>query len=148
MGIPKSGIQSNASLVRGWTAAVVLAVLLTMARTPFSWAQSGRANISGTVTDSFDIVVEGAIVTATNLATGVSTPVTTNASGLFNIIQVIPGTYTINVEKPGFSSQEQRNISLVAEQNFGANFTLRPGAVSERVTVEAVRSWSTPKVPS
>jgi len=41
------------------------------------------------------------------------------------------------VEKEGFGAQEQENVTLTAEQNLGADFALRPGKVSEKVTVEA-----------
>jgi hypothetical protein len=100
-------------------------------------AQTGRANISGTVTDSQGAVVSGATVTATNTATGVATPTTTNGAGAFSILQLIPGNYNVRVEKEGFGAQEKANVTLTAEQNLGADFALQPGKVSEKVTVEA-----------
>ncbi len=99
--------------------------------------QTGRANITGTVTDSQGAVVAGATVTATNNSTGVATPATTNGAGVYNIIQITPGVYTVKVEKEGFGAQVQENYTLVAEQNAGISFTLQPGKVSEKVTVQA-----------
>jgi hypothetical protein len=101
------------------------------------FAQTGGANITGVVTDSQGAVVPGATVNATNIATGVVTPATTNGAGAYNIIQIIPGVYTITAAKEGFSTQVQNDYTLVAEQNAGINFTLQPGKVSEKVTVQA-----------
>ena len=116
---------------------LVLAALFGMVGTSSVLAQTGHASISGVVMDSQGAVVAGANVAATNLATGVVTTTTTNGSGAYNIIQVIPGVYTVKVEKEGFSAQVQENYTLVAEQNAGINFTLQPGKVSEKVTVQA-----------
>ncbi len=41
------------------------------------------------------------------------------------------------MEKEGFGPQAKENITLMAEQNFGADFSLQPGKVTEKVTVEA-----------
>lgn len=101
------------------------------------FAQTGHANITGVVTDSQGAVIAGATVTATNDATGVATPVTTNSAGSYIVIQLIPGVYTITASREGFATQEQTNYTLVAEQNAGVNFTLQPGKVTEKVTVQA-----------
>jgi len=90
------------------------------------FAQSGRASITGVVTDSSGAVVQDVNVTATNSATGVATTAKTNVSGAFSLLQLQPGTYSLRVEKEGFSSQVQENYQLVAEQNAGLNFSLHP----------------------
>jgi len=118
-----------------WAALLAMAVVIFATQGLF--AQTGRANISGVVTDSQGAVVAGATVSATNNATGVVVPATTNGAGSYSIIQLIPGVYTIKVEKEGFSAQVQEHYTLVAEQNAGINFTLQPGKVSEKVTVQA-----------
>ncbi len=133
----KAAVNSSLSFANSLRAAVAFAALFAVLGTPSLFAQSGRANISGVVTDSQGAVVAGASVTATNNATGVVVPATTNGSGAYSIIQVIPGVYTVKVEKEGFSAQAQENYTLVAEQNAGINFTLQPGKVSEKVTVQA-----------
>lgn len=121
---------------RRLTVVLIAGIFVLLARQG-SWAQTGRANIGGTVTDSQGAMVAGAKVTATNHATGVATPTTTNSAGAYNIIQLIPGSYTITAEKEGFSTARQPDYTLEAEQNAGANFTLRPGQVSQTVSVRA-----------
>ena len=79
----------------------LMGLLLLLIGTQGAWGQSGRGNITGLVTDASGSVVPGAAVTATENATGVSTPAVTNSTGVYNIIQVIPGTYTIQGRKRG-----------------------------------------------
>ena len=99
--------------------------------------QQGRANISGVISDSSGAVVANARISVTNTDTGVVVPTTSNASGSYNLIQLIPGQYVVKVEKEGFSSQQSQSFTLLAEQNAGMNFTLQPGKVSESISVSA-----------
>lgn len=115
----------------------LLSLLLLLICPQGAWGQSGRGNITGLVTDASGAVVPGATVTAIQNSTGVSTPAVTNSTGVYNIIQVIPGTYTIKVEKEGFSTEVQNDFLLVAEQVASLNFQLKPGAVNQQVTVNA-----------
>ena len=137
MEFPKNGILKNDVFSSHRTALQAVAALLVIVLAQNLSAQTGRANIGGTVTDSQGAVVAGATVTATNTATGVATPTSTNGSGLYSILQLIPATYTIKVEKEGFGPQEKENVTLAAEQNLGEDFVLQPGKVSEKVTVVA-----------
>ena len=61
--------------------ALVLTIIavVVMFSTQALFAQTGHANVSGVVTDSQGALVAGATVTATNTATGVVTPATTNS---------------------------------------------------------------------
>src|ERR1017187_3970017 len=97
----KKNVRLNQLFANNFTTMLAMAALFLTLGAQGLFAQSGRANIGGTVTDSQGAVVAGASVTATNTATGVAIPATTNGSGLYNIIQVIPGVYSIKVEKEG-----------------------------------------------
>ena len=99
------------------------------------FAQSGRANITGIVADSQGAAIPNATVTATNTATGVVTPTTSNQGGVYSLIQLQAGTYTVKAEKQGFAAAIQENLVLVAEEQAGLNFTLRVGTVNQQVTV-------------
>ncbi|HEX4486271.1 MAG TPA: carboxypeptidase-like regulatory domain-containing protein, partial [Terriglobales bacterium] len=130
------------NMLQKWTvslrgAILALAVVAIACTGHNAFAQSGRASITGVVTDSSGAVVQDVSVTATNTATGVATSAKTNAAGTYSLLQLQPGTYSLRVEKEGFSSQVQENYLLVAEQSGGVNFSLHPGQVSERVNVEA-----------
>ena len=93
--------------------------------------------ILGTVLDNSGAVVANANVTITNVATGVSRQTKTGSSGDYTVPFLQPGTYKVTVEAPGFQQSVLQNIGLVVAQEARANFTLKPGAVSETVSVEA-----------
>src|SRR5665213_3212100 len=86
------------------------------------FAQSGRANMTGIVADSQGAAIPNATVTATNTATGVATPTTSNQGGVYSLIQLQAGTYTVKAEREGFTSAVRENVVLVAEEQAGLNF--------------------------
>jgi hypothetical protein len=61
------------------------------------WAQYGA--IEGQVTDSSSAVVSGALITVTNVATGVSKQTHTNNSGLYTVPFLTPGRYNTEAAK-------------------------------------------------
>ena len=75
-------------------------------------AQEARGTISGTVMDANKAVVPGATVTITNVAMGTSQHIQTNESGLYTVPYLIPGTYRILVEAPGFKRYIRESIEL------------------------------------
>ena len=137
MEFSKNGTWKNDIFSSHRTALQAVAALLVIVLGQNLIAQTGRGNIGGTVTDSQGAVVAGAAVTITSTDTGVTTPTTTNSSGLYAVEQLVPGKYSIKVEREGFGSQEKDNITLTAEQSLGVDFSLQPGKVSEKVTVSA-----------
>ncbi|MEX2261762.1 MAG: TonB-dependent receptor [Bryobacteraceae bacterium] len=100
-------------------------------------AQDYRAKLQGIVTDSSDAAVVGSKVTIRNNGTGVTATRETGANGGYLFDNVEPGTYTVSAEFEGFSRQVQENVLVQTRADVTANFTLRPGAVVETVTVEA-----------
>ena len=65
------------------------------------WAQNTGA-ISGTVTDSSGAVVDGAQVTVTNQGNNSARSAATNSSGFYSVTNLVPGVYSVTVEKAGF----------------------------------------------
>ena len=120
------------------TRSFLLCSLIVLSAQVLLFGQSGATGtILGTVTDNSGAVVANAKVAITNLATGVTKNATTTSSGDFTAPYLQPGTYKVEVEAPGFQKSVVQNISLVVAQEARANVTLRPGATSESVTVEA-----------
>lgn len=90
--------------------------------------------IRGVVTDSSGAVMPGVQVAITNVDTGVSTRVTTNSSGIYNVSTLLPGTYTVTFTKRGFTTFVRKGITL-GVQVIEVNATLKVGQVSQHVTV-------------
>jgi len=98
-------------------------------------AQSNRASVTGTVSDSSGALVPAAGVVARNVETGIQSKTVTNDRGIYVIPNLPPGSYALTVSKEGFRSVEFVQISLILDQVAQLNATLVPGATAEQVTV-------------
>src|SRR5262245_15737755 len=101
-------------------------------------AQVSTASINGTVTDSTGAVVPEASLLLRNTQTGIETRTTTNAQGVYVILNILPGTYTVEASKQGFASGKLEPFALVVNQRSVFDFHLAVGKVQDAVTVEAV----------
>ncbi len=100
--------------------------------------QTTSAQLSGTVLDPTSAVVVGAKVTLRNESTSETRTSVTNEVGAFVFPSLVPGTYRISIEAPGFKTMEQRGIVLTAnDRRSVGTITLQLGNVAESVTVEA-----------
>lgn len=113
----------------------ILAAFFLLARA--GYAQTARASITGQVTDPSGAVVPGARVTAHNLDTGVNAPTTTNNDGLYRIVALPIGHYTLTVQAKGFSEATIPEFTLSALQVPTFNVKLEVGTTSATVRVSA-----------
>src|SRR5579864_7598764 len=114
----------------------VLALSLLLSALP-SRPQEVTARLSGTVKDSAGGVVPEAALTATNSSTGVVTRTTSGGSGDYVFPALAPGTYTLSVEKAGFTTGVMSGISLNVDQKASLDVVLQVGQVTQSVNVEA-----------
>lgn len=112
-----------------------LACLLALFCAAGSFAQTNRATITGTVTDSSGAVLPGVSVSATNVDTGVTTPTVTNNDGIYRIPNLFPGNYAVHFEKQGFKSEDRPNTTLESTQVAEINAKLDVGTITQKVTV-------------
>ena len=113
------------------------AMLLCLISEDKTFAQSGNASVGGFVQDSTRAFIPGVAVTATNTQTGVATSVLSNESGAYSIPSLLPGTYTLRAELPGFRPHVINDVPLGANASARYNFTLEVGQVSQAVEVTA-----------
>jgi len=95
------------------------------------------SGINGTVTDQSGSAVPTAKITVLNIDTGVRRIAESSSAGSYYITDLIPGTYTVTVERPGFKSSVQKNVVVQAGMQSTANATLMVGDVSISVEVTA-----------
>ncbi|MEO7652491.1 MAG: TonB-dependent receptor [Bryobacteraceae bacterium] len=107
--------------------------LVILASTGF--AQEYRATLAGEVTDPSGSAVEGAKVTATSIERSVPYESTTNSAGRYTIQFLLPGSYRVDVEKPGFRKFVREGISLLAADRAVLDVKMDLGAVADSVTV-------------
>lgn len=100
-------------------------------------AQEGTGTITGHVTDATGAALANAKAVAINLATQVRTEATSNAAGIFQLPNLIPGTYTVEISANGFKKEIRPNVLVQVEDHIGFDVGLQVGAVAETVTVTA-----------
>src|SRR5213592_886551 len=124
------------SIMRRMLAAVLVA-LLSLVHIETTSAQSTNASVGGFVQDPSQAFIPGVTVTATNTQTGVVTTALSNESGTYNIPGLLPGTYKLTAELPGFKTQVINDVQLGQSVTARYNFTLQVGAVADSVEVTA-----------
>jgi hypothetical protein len=95
----------------------------------------GEAGIQGSVVDSTGAAIPNATVTATNVATGVTTTRTASSDGLYTISPIIPGVYSVEAKAKGFQQFLQKNLPVDALKMTGLNVTLTIGSDTQEITV-------------
>ncbi len=113
----------------------VLVWLLSVAILPAVYAQEYRGTILGRISDSSGAVIPGASVTVTEEATRGVHKVASNAEGNYQAPFLLPGTYTIAVEHPGFKKAVRNSITVSINEKLRLDFVLEVGATSETITV-------------
>ena len=133
--------KSSNSSKGGMRAAVrggFLLCLCVVLSTPFLFGQGGGTGaIVGTVTDNTGAVVANAAVDVTNTGTGVVQHTQTGSSGDFTLPSLNPGLYSVSVQATGFQKAVTSGVVLTVDQKARVNISLKPGAVTTTVEVNA-----------
>jgi outer membrane receptor protein involved in Fe transport len=114
----------------------MLVTALVMIVAPVS-GQTTTGALRGQVLDTSHSAVAAAQVSVTNQQTGVATEVTTTSAGTYDLPNIIPGLYTVQVQAPGFRSIVKKDVLVVANQDNVADFSLEIGSVAETIEVLA-----------
>src|SRR5262245_4360187 len=119
---------------------LVLTGLLTLNVAAVFAQQAVSGAITGSVTDPTGSVVPSATVKVTNVNTNVTSETQTNSEGGYRIFSLVPGTYTVVVERTGFKRFVRENVIVGVDRIVRVDATFEVGEVTESVTV----SGSTP----
>ena len=98
-------------------------------------AQTTFATITGTATDATGSLVPGVTVTATHNETGIKTTASSNDGGVFNVVQLREGSYTLRASKAGFKEFVVQDINLVGRDVRRVDIQLQVGSVETAVEV-------------
>src|SRR5580698_10197830 len=103
------------------------------------FAQGGATGaISGTVQDTSGAVLAGAKIEVTNEATGeLVRTVTADSSGLFSVLLLPIGTYTVQVTATGLGTVKFAGIAVNITENTRMTAVLKPEVVKEVVEVKS-----------
>ena len=102
-------------------------------------AQAGgsTSEIKGKVTDPNGAVVNGATVTVTDAAKGVSRTAATDGDGDYRFLNLQPGTYQVKVQAKGFGTQLKNGLQVTVGQTADLDFSMKIGDATAIVEVTA-----------
>ena len=110
----------------------ILLFLLIVLYSPFHYAQSGK--LSGKVTDENGEPLIGVNV----LIAGTTQGAATDFDGFYSILNVRPGTYTVNYRYIGYQAKVIQNVSVNVDRTTSIDVTLNPEVIEgEVVTIVA-----------
>ena len=115
---------------------VCLAAMALIVLPGFVYGQTSQSALAGVVKDATGGVLPGVTVEAASPALIERVrSVTTDSAGLYRIVDLRPGTYTITFTLPGFNTVKVENFELRADFTATVNADLKVGELNETVTV-------------
>ena len=120
-------------------------LFLVIASSSFTGAQSviSSGALTGTVSDQTGAGIAGATVKVRRVSSGFERTATTDASGNYRVEGLHPSEYLVSAVTNGFSVASQQ-VSLEASGR-SISFTLRPGSLTENVSVITTEIAATPE---
>jgi len=114
---------------------VLLTLLSVVLPAPVVWAQ-GAGSITGTVKDTSGAVLPGVTIEVTSpVLIEKARSAETDSQGLYRVVELRPGTYTVTFTLLGFSTIRREGIELTGGFTATVNAELSVGALQETVTV-------------
>lgn len=133
--IMKTGIALAKRPIRHAAFSVALLLIVSLMLTPSSFGQGLTGSIAGTVTDPSGAPITGATVVVRQLSTDAVRSITTSDIGSYRVTQLAPGVYSVKIDKAGFKTFQQENITLAIDQIAQIDTKLDIGSDLQTVTV-------------
>src|SRR5690348_10917227 len=125
----------------------VLGIFLISSNSPLR-AQSTYGSVTGSVTDASGAAMVGAQVTLTNLGTSERRTQSTGNDGLYLFPNLLPGRYSVDIEKAGFKKYSRPDIVVQVNQTAHIDAAMEIGNVSQTVEVTAETPLLQPETSS
>jgi hypothetical protein len=100
-------------------------------------AQTTFGAIGGMVTDPTGAPIPKAQLTLTNVATSAAQTAATNEAGMYQFVNVAPGSYRLEVEATGFQRFTRGPITVQVQQTYRIDVEMTLGASTQTVQVSA-----------
>jgi hypothetical protein len=100
-------------------------------------AQTDRASLEGTVTDSGGGTISGASIKVTEIATGISQERKANSNGYYRFPGMAVGEYTVTASNPSFKTSVLGHVTLLVGETHTLDISLAVGAVEDKVEITA-----------
>jgi hypothetical protein len=131
----KGKIQAGIRNIRVFRFAALVALVLLLSIGSRAHAQILYGSISGTVTDKTGAVVPNVAITLTNQDTGDKRNTQASGDGSYNLLDVLPGNYSLAAQTTGFAAYRVRDIKVEVNSKVRVDVTLQTGSVTTEVTV-------------
>jgi hypothetical protein len=129
---------------------VSITLLVSFFLAAHAFGQSSNATVSGTVADATGAILPSVTITATNNATGVVTTAISNEAGAYTLPSLLPGTYKLTGELPGFQTHTYTDVELGNAAQIRLNFSLNVAGVNTALEVivaaDTLLSTSSPTI--
>jgi hypothetical protein len=116
---------------------LLFSVVLVLTTSLSLYGQSTFGTVDGTVADPSGAAIADAKVTLTNIGTQEKHSQNTGDAGLYQFVNVEPGQYRLDIEKPGFKHFARTNVVVQVQQDTHIDAAMTVGQVSELVEVTA-----------
>ena len=113
---------------------MTVVMLLVLCCSPAN-AQTFYGSVVGTVTDPSHAAVAGATVTLTNVGTNEKRTASTDSSGNYRFVSLVPATYKVEVGSAGFKSFVRNSVVVQVDNTARIDAEMQLGAVTETVEV-------------
>src|SRR5215472_11158234 len=100
-----------------------------------AWAQSFLGGLRGTVLDASGKTIGEAKVVIFDEAGGAQRATLSSAEGVYSFSQVVPATYSISAEAPGFKKFERKHVIVGTQEIVALDLKMEIGSVNESVQV-------------
>jgi len=101
------------------------------------WAQTFQGGVRGTIQDTSGAAIAVAKVTLTDEATGIARSTVTGSGGEYSFSAVVPATYTVSIEKPGFNKLDKKGVIVSTQEFLIVDLKMSVGDVTQSVNVTA-----------
>jgi hypothetical protein len=130
-------MQTNL-LARRLRATLSMTIFLSLWFCASAFGQSFYGSIVGTVTDSSGSVVADATVTLTSTDSGFRRVVTSDSNGAYSFVNLVPGSYTVRIEKEGFKTYVRSPIEIEVKADVRVDVVMQVGTLAQTVQVSAL----------
>jgi hypothetical protein len=110
---------------------------LVLVNAPKLYGQTTFGSVVGNVSDPTGAAVAGTEVTLTNLGTNEKRTATTNNDGLYQFVNVLPGQYSVEVQKTGFKRVLRSPVTVETQNTSKIDLALQVGELTQTVEVTA-----------
>src|SRR6516225_11027017 len=97
--------------------------------------QAFYGSIVGNVNDASGAALASTTVTLTNSATGDRRAVVTASDGSYRFVNLVPGTYRLEIGHPGFKRYTRDQIDVTVESQVRTDIVMQVGDVNQSVEV-------------